>query len=38
MANILDLEDKYQCKLIVNAQTKLINVLINEESLKNIKQ
>lgn len=37
LANILDLEEKYHCKLIVNVQTKILNVLARADRTKDIK-
>ena len=38
LANILDLEEKYNCKLIVNVQTKILSILVKFEKLKEIKE
>jgi hypothetical protein len=38
LANILDLEEKYHCKLIVNIQAKVLNILVKGDKMKEIKE
>lgn len=38
LANILDLEEKYHCKLVVNIQAKVLNILVKGDRMKEIKE
>jgi hypothetical protein len=38
LANIMDIEEKYHCKLIVNIQAKLLSILAQESKIKEIKE
>jgi hypothetical protein len=38
LANLLDLEEKYHCRMIINAQTQGLNVLIPTKNLNKIKE
>lgn len=38
IANIMDIEQKYHCKLIVNIQAKVLSILVPASRIKNIKE
>jgi hypothetical protein len=38
IANILDIEEKYHCKLIPNIQNKSLSILVRKDRIKQIKE
>ena len=38
IANILDIEEKYHCKLIANLQNKTLSILVRNDRVKKIKE
>jgi hypothetical protein len=38
IANILDIEEKYHCKLIANLQNKTLSILVRNDRVKQIKE
>ena len=38
MANILDIEEKYHCRIVANVQAQVLNILARQEQVRAIKE